>query len=296
MKKITFFLFLSIFALSTSIAQVLPNASFDNWTSNTFPAYDEPNNWKTLNPTSGLLGVITCYKATGADVQHGAAALKLVTKSVAGQIANGIATTGTINTTSQSIGGGLPYTGRPDSIGGYYKYTPVSGDNGFVELQLLGAGGDTDTVGYVRFKTPTTAVNSYTYFSKEITYKKTTPVVKALWIISSSKDAVTHYVNSTLFVDNIKVVTNASNVQEQQKPQVLVGPNPSNGHLVIKNTITQNITLELYDVTGRKIFSKQINENISSIDVSNFPMGLYIYTIVDENSNVIKTDKLIFQK
>jgi len=287
----------SIFSFNICFSQALPNSAFEGWTHNSFPAYDDPNGWNTLNSVSGLLGAITCYKATAiADIHGGAAALKLVTKNVAGQIANGIATTGTINTTAQTIGGGIAYTGRPDSIVGYYKYTPVNNDNGFVEFQLLGAGGDTDTVGYVRFKTPSASVASYTRFSAPIVYKKTTPVVKSIWIISSSADATTHYVNSTLFIDDLQLINNTSSVVEKQKPQITVGTNPSLGNLIVRNSLLEKASITIYDITGRIILTQSISNLITSIDVSNYPMGLYIYAVTDEKNNVIKTDKLIFQK
>ena len=179
MKKIYSLLTLFVVSMTCSFAQVLPNPGFEAWTHSTFPLYDDPNNWNTLNPTTGLVGVITCSKATAAAEHHaGAAAVKLVTKSVSGQIANGIVTTGTINTSTQTIGGGLPYTLRPDSIIGFYRYTPVSGDNGFVELQLLGSGGDTDTIGYARFMTPTTTVGSFMRFAVAINYRSAAAVAK----------------------------------------------------------------------------------------------------------------------
>ena len=59
------------------------------------------------------------------------------------------------------VGGGVPYTGRPDSIAGWYKYSPTGTDNGFVEFQLLGTASTPDTIGYVRFVTPSAAVASY---------------------------------------------------------------------------------------------------------------------------------------
>lgn len=302
MKKIT--TLISIFALSTTVtfAQATPNPGFENWThvaaSFPAPAYDIPDNWNNLNPTTAGLGQITCVKGSAAGEFHsGAAAIKLITKSVLGQVANGIATTGTINTTSQTIGGGISYSLRPDSIVGYYKYTPVTGDNGFAEIQLLGAGGDTDTIGYVRFTTPTTTVGTYTRFSKAIVYRSANPVAKSIWILSSSKDAVTHFVNSTAYFDDLNLAfASSASVTEQAKLQLTVGPNPSNGLFLITNTLINKGDFVLYDVTGRKVLEKKIEGTSAVIDVNGFPIGLYIYAITDEKNNVIKTDRVIIQK
>lgn len=302
MKKI--FTLFSIFTFSGTVifAQATPNPGFESWThvaaSFPAPAYDTPDNWNTLNPTTAGLGQITCVKGSVAGEFHaGAAAIKLITKSVLGQVANGIATTGTINTTSQTIGGGILYTLRPDSIVGYYKYTPVTGDNGFAEIQLLGAGGDTDTIGYVRFNTPATTIGTYTRFSKAIVYRSVNPVVKSIWILSSSKDAVTHFANSTAYFDDLNLAfTSSAGVTEQAQLQLTVGPNPSNGIFLITNTLIKKGAFVLYDVTGRKVAEKNLEGTSTVVDLNGFPLGLYIYAITDEKNNVIKTDKVIIQK
>jgi hypothetical protein len=298
MKKL--YTLISIFSISVSasFAQALPNVGFEMWTHNSFPSYDNPDNWNSLNPTTSALGVTTCTKATAAaDIHGGSNAVKLITKSVAGQIANGIVTTGTINTSSQTIGGGIAYTARPDSITGWYKYTSVSGDNGFVEFQLLGSGGDTDTVGYVRFKTPSVTVGTYTYFKKVITYRSTNAVAKSIWIVSSSADAVTHFVGSTMFIDDLQIITNpAATIVESSKLELAIGPNPVNDRLIIKNSQSSKNVISLFDLTGRKVLEQKLENATSIIDVNLFPMGLYIYSIIDESKKVIKTGKIVIQK
>ncbi len=295
MKKI--FTIISILSVSITglFAQATPNNGFETWTHNTFPSYDTPNSWDNLNPSTGALGVYTCFKATAAaDIHSGAAAVKLITKSVFGQIANGIVTTGSINTTTQTIGGGIPYTLRPDSIIGFYKYTSVSGDNGFAEIQLLGAGGDTDTIGYARFFTPSSTIGSYTRFSAHITYRSLNPIVKSILILSSSKDAVTHFVGSTAFFDDVALVfATTTGIPDQANIDITVGPNPSVDKLTIKNA--NKNTFLLYDVTGRKVVELKLVDSCTIIDLNQFP-GLYIYAIIDEKNNVIKTSKLIIQK
>lgn len=301
MKKI--YTSFSIFVISSTaiLAQVLPNADFEAWTNTpaSFPAvaYDTPNGWNTLNSTTAGLGQITCYKATAAGEFHaGTAALKLITKSVFGQTANGVATTGTINTTSQTIGGGIAYTGRPDSIAGFYKYTSVTGDNGFIELQLLGAGGDTDTVGYARFITPASSVSAFTRFAKEVTYRNTNAVVKSIIICSSSKDAVTHFVGSTLWVDNLLVTNPFAGIDEQSKLEVIVGPNPASDFVVVKNSGVKEMSMKMYDVTGRMIIEKKIDSAVNTIEVSTLPAGIYIYSISDDSKKLIRTGKITIQK
>ncbi len=278
-------------------AQATPNASFDNWTHNSFPGYDTPNSWDNLNPATGLTGVFTCFKATAAaDVHTGSAALKLITKSVFGQDANGIATTGTINTTTQTISGGIAYTLRPDSIVGWYKCTPVSGDNGFAEILLLGSGGISDTIGHARFLTPATTVSTWTRFSVPIDYYNMNPVVKSIWILSSSKDAVTHNVGSTAFFDDLDLIfVLPTAITEQTFNQISIYPNPVSDYLTIKNNSDSKSVLSLFDMAGRKVAEEKIESDLQAIKVSSLAKGMYIYTLSNAQNSVIKTGKEIIQ-
>jgi hypothetical protein len=210
MKKI--FTLVSIFTVSTIHlwAQATPNPSFDTWTHHTsFPSsYDDPDNWNTANSQSSILGSVGCIKATAAaDIHTGASAVKLVTLTIAGNLAPGIVTTGTIPTsTSGSITGGIAYTSRPDSIIGYFKATPQSGDHAFAEFQLLGSGGNNDTIGVGHFSMPSSTVATYTRFSKAITYHSSNAIVNSLWLLCSSKDGTNAVPGSILFADDIALV------------------------------------------------------------------------------------------
>lgn len=279
-------------------SQATPNAGFENWTHNTFPSYDTPDNWDNLNPATAILGVFTCIKATAAaDIHTGSAAVKLITKSVFGQTANGIVTTGTINTTTQTIAGGIPYTLRPDSITGWYKYTSVSGDNGFAEILLLGSGGVPDTIGHARFVTPTTNVSAWTRFSLAINYYNSNPVVSSIWILSSSKDAVVHNVGSTAFFDDMDLVfVNPTNIAEQTEPEISVGPNPASDYLMIKNISSSKSLFVLSDEMGRRISEEKISNEIYFTDVHSLTQGMYFYSIVADEKKIVKTGKVIVSR
>ena len=303
MKKI--FTLIALVAISISAnAQATPNAGFESWThvaaAGIAPAYDTPDSWNTLNSTivTSTFGVVTCTKATAAGEFHsGVAAIKLQTLAVFGTPANGIATTGTINTGTQSVTGGIPYTGHPDSIVGWYRCAPVGVDSAFIELQLLGAGGNTDTVGYIRFRTTRNTVGTFTRFSDTIHYRNANAVVTACWILSSSADATTHVVNSALWVDDLQMVTNPTiGIAEQTKLEVSVFPNPAINYLQINNPAGTKANVSIYDVTGRKVLEQMLVNTTTSLDLADLHSGLYIYSIIDENKKAIKTGKVIVQK
>lgn len=298
MKKI--FTIISIISISASavFSQALPNNGFEAWTANPTPAYDILTGWNTLNTLIGPLGTITCFKATAAgDFHTGAAALKLVTKTAAlGQVANGIATTGTIDITKQGISGGIAYTGRPDSIVGYYKYTPVSTDNGFVQMILTGAGGDTDTVGIATFNTPNTTVAAYVRFAAPFVYKSANTVAKSLCIISSSASATVHFEGSALFVDDLDLITKVTGVKQLTSVNVTVGPNPTHDFVMVKNPEMEKTTLVIYDVTGRTMTQQIITDQSTTIYLNEYKNGMYFYSVSTVAGNLIKSGKIIVQK
>jgi hypothetical protein len=297
MKKV--FTIISIISISASaaFAQALPNNGFETWTVNPTPAYDLPTSWNTLNSVTGGFGIITCFKAAAVgDFHTGAAALKLVTKTVAGRVVNGIATTGTIDPLKQSISGGIAYTGRPDSIVGYYKYTPANTDNGFVQMILTGAGGDTDTVGIATFNTPNTAVAAYVRFAAPFVYKSANAVAKSLCIISSSASATVQFENSTLFVDDLDLITKPTGVKQLKSVNVTVGPNPTHDFVTVKNPEMANATLVIYDVTGRTMTQQLITNKSTTIYLNEYKNGMYFYSVSTVAGNLIKSGKIIVQK
>ena len=301
MKKIFTLISIIAFSASNIWAQATPNPSFETWTTTGFPSYSNANSWDSPNSQTAITGIFLVVKATAAaDVHTGSAAVKLITKNVLATDAPGIVTTGTLPTsTGGAITGGIPYTLRPDSIIGWYKYTPAGTDNGFFALALLGAGGDLDTIGKAFFDTPGTAVGSWTRFSKEITYLSANAVVKSVWLACSSASGspTSANVGSTLFADDLGLVINpTTSIAEQQLADVSVTPNPVADHVMIKNISGTNAVFTLSDVTGRMVSEKKITGSENLISVTSFPAGLYFYSITNENKTAIKTGKLTIQK
>lgn len=207
MKKI--FTLVSILSVSVSglLAQATPNASFETWTTQgSFFTYEAATGWDSPNSQTATVGTFVCIKTT--DNHTGTYAMKLISKSIAGLgNAPGVATTGILPTqTGGSISGGVAYTLRPDSISGWYKYTPVSTDNGFAEFRLYGPGGTNDTIATAHFDTPNATIGTYTRFSKALTYYYSSAVANSIWVVCSSKDGNNPNLGSTLFVDDLDLI------------------------------------------------------------------------------------------
>ncbi len=293
MKKLSFimFLILGISKLSEAQNVATPNPGFENWTQ--VGNHFDPNNWNTLNPNTGILGVFTCTRATGADVHSGTYAIKLTTKSVFGVTANGIASTASLITTPPyGVTGGIPYTQRPDSIVGWYKSNPIStADSGFVQFVLLD--GANDTVGFVRNYMPNTPVATYTRFSMPITYFSTATPVLSYWILSSS-NPVTPQVNSSIIIDDIDLIFNPSGINEASEIapfQIL--SNLIDDEIEISNTSGKSTQMKIFDSAGRLAFIKDVQPGSERISLQQLNSGVYFYKFEQAGLTVPVYGKLI---
>ena len=293
MKRLyTIIIFLSITS-GVKAQNATPNAGFENW--NAVGNRFDPADWNNLNPSTAIIGVLTCARASGADAHSGNYAIKLTTKLIAAFniIANGIACIGTLITTPPyGVSGGIAYTGRPDSITGWYKYTPAGTDQGFVELQLLGAT-NTDTIGYVRFETPNATVSTYTRFAAAVNYLSTATPSNSIWILSSSK-GVGPIVNSQIFIDDIAMVFNSSSVNTiNSKNEVTILGNVIKEKIRFNYKNTGVYQFRLIDTAGRIVADTQLNSQQSTVDVTSLD-GLYFYTI-ENSTGIINTGKIIIR-
>lgn len=206
MKKILTLISLFSVSITCIWGQATPNAGFETWTSQGFPSYENATGWDSPNSQTAITGTFVCIKTT--DKHSGTYAMKLVAKSVLGQIAPGVATTATLPTQSGgSISGGIAYTLTPDSITGWYKFTPgTAGDNGWAEFRLYGAGGDSDSIATAKYNTPTTTVGTYTRFSAPLTYYSSNAVANSRWVLCSTNDGENAVLNSTIFFDDLDLI------------------------------------------------------------------------------------------
>jgi len=297
MKKITILiLILSTSFLNAQTNPATPNAGFESWTHHS--TYDDPNGWNDLNSSTSVFGIYTCIKdSTPADVHSGKNAVRLITMTYFGQLIPGTITTGTINTTSQTISGGLPYTLRPDSIIGWFKYTPASGDNGDIEFYLFDA--SSDTVGEAFFKTPTTTVSTYKRFSLPVTYRSSNAVTMALWILTSSINQTSGKSGSELYADDLGLVfdsaTGINNIVDENR--ITISPNLATDYVTINNiSDSPSVLFSLYDITGRKVSEEKTTQGKTNIALNGLSEGLYFYSITDEQNSVIKSGKIVVQK
>jgi len=281
MKKILLFSASAIFILGNAIAQnAIPNPSFDTWVNQ--GSYENPTGgWGTIADISGGF-VVTCYKATAAaDIHSGTYAVRLITKNIPLQgMAPGITVTGTLNQTTQGIDGGVVYTLRPDSIVGWYKYSPVGTDTGLVSITLSKWNGTSrDEVASAAF-IQTASVASYIRFTEALVYALPINPDTMVIALMSSTSPTTANTNSVMFIDDLGLIFNSPNGTHEQSIASLMAvyPNPTSDVVTFASEFS-TFTLKVFDATGKQIIEKDSNASDYRLDVTNLSGGIYFYEL-----------------
>lgn len=303
MKRPLFKNIVLIIALATgslhSMAQDVPNGSFENWTNGA------PDQWNTTDYT--LVG-ITWDVVTKelANPQSGTASAKLsvVTKtipfvgtySIPGAITLGTITMDPINGTA-NVTGGYPFTGMPQKLTGYFKYQPVNNDTcGMGWALTKWNSGITDTIGYGYIDTMG-LFNSWTYFEIPLQYNLwETPDTMNIGIICSNPlDGLTH-TGTTLWVDNLQFVYGPVGIDGVTFAHGVKIYGANGGRTLILQPGLDHLTqteICLTDLSGQVVrrWRKALFADRVDLDVSNCPVGIYVLTIAG-SQGIIESRKI----
>ncbi|MFK7923152.1 MAG: PCMD domain-containing protein [Bacteroidia bacterium] len=226
LRIISFFIIFGCL-LSVNAQTEVPNGGFENW-DNVGNNDEEPQNWSANKTGGGLAGLApqTCFRESN-NPYAGTYCIKVETDSYFGAVVNGAATTGRIEAPNTNPANGYlrtirndaafnsPFSGRPDSLVGYYRYQPENGDQGKVEVFLHGdydvenpdqGGSASFMVATATFLTPTSNVDTWTRFAVPFVYTSTDTPLYFLAVVSASVVAGGGEVGSTLWVDELETI------------------------------------------------------------------------------------------
>lgn len=195
----------------------LPNFDFDDWGTpiESGGKYEEPCGgvWASGNAGTALSGLVTTSKTT--DAISGTHAVEMKTVSAQNLIAGGSIYIGkfrlNINNTAKSAVLGMPFTYKPNSMTGYFKYMPVNGDSSNIIILLTKYNTDTkqrDTVAFAN-QPGYDNVTTFTAFDLMFDYNYSAGNEKPDTVVvnfTSSKAAEFFIgeIGSTFIVDNCK--------------------------------------------------------------------------------------------
>jgi hypothetical protein len=88
----------------------------------------------------------------------------------------------------------------------------------------------------------------------------------------------------------------AINALKNNYGNVKVFPNPNNGKFSIESDmINEKSIIEIYNVLGEKVYKVNLNADITEINLSTQPKGIYLYRVIEQNGNLIGEGKVIIE-
>lgn len=333
MRTTATLILLSLSVLSTkAIAQTtISNGDFEAWGGNVSPGPGvaaEPTGWYSnkSGSSTAMIGPQTCFQDN--TVFHGGTSsvrVQNATVPIIGTVVNGNVTTGVINaptatktdgyigtvnyTTSTDIRH-MAFTGRPDSLVGWYQYTSGgTGEQGKVRAILhTGDYFDPETpttyhpdptankIGNVLFLTPTGNTTTWTRFSMPFTYTASTTPQYIMINITSSNDQNTNFSGSKMWIDDLQAVYKpvTAVTEAMQEKDIVVYVADKVVYVNAAQDMGNQSVITLYDLAGRKVMSENLgNATTNSFNMSFLASGVYIYKI--SNTAFSKTGKLSIQ-
>lgn len=302
MKSLLFFVALFGASASAFAQTQLPNVGFEQWT-NVGNNDEEPLNMNSNKTGGGLAGIgpQTCFRATSPN--SGTYCLELRTINSFGTPVNGTCTTGKVQAPSTSPADGYietlrsdpdfswPFTGRPDSLVGYYKYEVAGNDQGKVQVNLHGnydvrnpqnAASIPYVYGEAKFLTPHADVANWTRFSVPFTYTSSTTPNYALVVCTASSEAATAVNGSKMWLDDVRVVyapaTGIVEVPEANIPVYWHGDALTIDLRQAGSSLDRQ--MQLFDINGTLVLEAELpGSELQSIP-TNLAEGVYIVRIL----------------
>ncbi len=306
MKK----LILTISAISSLVfgAMAQPDFGFETW-ADAAPPYatiDDPQGWASLNALVGAGTDTSAFKITVGPAA-GTASAKIKTVKIVGAAIPNPYASGNLDTAGFLVIGkvsilppgliyGYSYTTRSAQLSFQSKYTPMTGDSAFVLAYLTKWNGTSrDTIATGKYATGA-STTSYSLTNLSMDYNPVfagiVPDSERIMISSSVYSHDGAKIGSTFYIDDLAWSGyNSTNEINGIVNSVTVFPNPATNYISISSSIDVS-TIEINDITGRLIGSYSMkNNNRATIQTTDFSPGIYIYSIFDQQKEVINRGK-----
>jgi hypothetical protein len=90
--------------------------------------------------------------------------------------------------------------------------------------------------------------------------------------------------------DNVGVdVTNTVGIEDIEPTTASVYPNPSSDVINISLNKGQLLKIELFSMTGRLIFKKDLNSKTYALNIGDYPSGVYLVRVFNQNNDIVNT-------
>lgn len=287
---LTFLIFPMIF-----YGQQLENPGFENW-ENAGTVKDEPVDWSTIKTSDdeGISAVAPVTFDRSDDAHSGSYSLKLYNISVFNLIATGAITNGRFHaefdfdesysyTQADDPQWHTPFTWRPDSLAGWFKFFPNENDRAqfkvilhIDECKLPENGTFPNWVGMAVFVTePGVTYDTWTRFSVPFDYYNDNIPEYELTVLNSG-DSTIAVDSSYLIVDDLEIIYPASGISEHRIAEPFLSEAKDKFYITLKNEAEFiNQWFYLIDITGQTVFTKQLDK--SQVDLpETLRSGVYV--------------------
>lgn len=327
MKILSTLLICSAITSSAMAQTAITNGGFENWGGNASPGVAaEPTNWfsNKSGSTIAQAGGQTCFQETSI-VHSGTSCVRVETISgplstaINGNVTTGVVSApsfiktdgyiGTVNFSSATDIRRMAFTGRPDSITGWYQYTQgAATEQGRVKVILhTGDYFDPETpttnhpdptankIGGATFVTPLSNASTWTRFSVPVTYVSASSPAYIMVNITSSADQNTSVTGSKLWIDDLTAVYNPVGVSNvaMQADDINIYSAYKTLFVNAAKEINGEATITIYDMAGRTVFTHSLTEKFSNYDLSALTTGVYVYKV--NSTSFSKTGKIAIQ-
>ncbi|HLP33930.1 MAG TPA: T9SS type A sorting domain-containing protein, partial [Bacteroidia bacterium] len=92
------------------------------------------------------------------------------------------------------------------------------------------------------------------------------------------------------------VLTDTKSLNKPDNAQVSIYPNPFTQSVTfdLSNVGTTDAQINIYNVVGTLVLKTSLTKQVNTVDASQLPAGVYVYTIYSAN-NTIQSGRLIAQ-
>ena len=314
MKKLIPLIFLAIFFSVPALAQQqLENRGFEDW-EDAGTVIDEPSNWSSIKTSDGgqiMNDAAPVVWAQSDDAHSGNYSVKVFNTMVFSIVANGSVTNGQVHadfnpelgyvfTNASDPQWHTPFTDRPDSLVFWYKAFPQGADFGKIRVilhvdegSMPENGTQENFVAEAIHFFPNQDVPEWTRVSVPFTYFKDINPEYILCIVNSG-NGTQAVEGSEAYFDDIELIYNPEAISENILEGISLYSTTSSVIIKIDNPSgLAGMLLEIFDLTGRSLLSKQINPSHEIVCPVNLKQGLYICRIKAGNS--IHTAKVYMQ-
>ncbi len=275
----------------------VPNGGFEEWVNGGgfFNSYRNPAGWGTLNSETALFGVTTVRRASNPnEVYSGQYALKLQSQFflLANEVIPGLCLTGNFNIQTRQIEGGLPFNLRPESISGWYQYSPANVDTGQVGVVLTrwnALDNKRDTVG-MGGHFATQATNTFTFFDGPIEYMSdAAPDTIMVVLVSSSAHSPQN--GSVFILDDLALNFTTTSVPLQEILEAKTYPNPTRDFL--NYDVRGSAEVLVYATSGSLAKKLPLVADKGMIDLSDLQKGSYLLHFLNERGELNAVARIV---